>query len=103
LTISWTTAGFGEEFLMRGFMLTYLIVLLSRYMPEKYATGIAVAATATTFGLMHFYQGLFGVFMTGFAGLLLAIIYLRSDRNLWLVVVVHGVMNSLGFLFMFFT
>lgn len=103
LAISWTTAGFGEEFLLRGFMLTYLIILLSRYLPEKYVKGTAVALTAITFGLMHLYQGLFGVFMTGFAGLLLAIIFQRYDRNLWLVILVHGIMNSLGFLFLFFT
>ena len=53
------------------------------------------------FGLAHSYQDLTGVIDEGLMGLLLGIIYLRTDRNLSVPIIAHGVQDSIDFILMF--
>jgi membrane protease YdiL (CAAX protease family) len=99
LTVAWTTAGFGEEIIWRGFLMTRVAGLLGE---GRRAWITSLVLTSTVFGLLHLYQGLSGVFMTGISGLLLGSLFLLSGRNLWLPIITHGMLNTMSFLAIYF-
>jgi membrane protease YdiL (CAAX protease family) len=98
LVISWTTAAFGEELLFRGFLGAGLERLLGGVWA---APLIAVIAQAVLFGLAHGYQGPRGMVMSGGVGLIYGIGYLLNGRNLWPLVIAHGVTDSLAMVVLF--
>lgn len=91
--VVWTTAAFGEEMLFRGF-------LMGRF---KQAFGLgpwswvfALIAQAAVFGAVHAYQGIGGVLLTGVVGLVFGAMYHVAKRNLWPLIIAHGLVNSFG-------
>jgi membrane protease YdiL (CAAX protease family) len=60
---------------------------------------MAVLLQAFLFGAVHVYnRGLFGLLVLGAVGAVLGIFYLVFHRNLWPVILAHGMGNTLGFL-----
>ena len=53
-----------------------------------------MALVSLAFGLAHHSQGVTGVLDNVLAGLLFAILYLASGRNLWLPILVHGLVDT---------
>lgn len=98
LGISWTTAGFGEEIVWRGLVLGGLARLLGG---GRAAWAVSLAAMAALFGMLHLYQGVLGVLLTGATGLALGLLFLATRRNLWVTVVAHGTMNTIAFVLLF--
>ncbi|PYO41790.1 MAG: hypothetical protein DMD33_12400 [Gemmatimonadetes bacterium] len=98
LAISWTLAGFGEEFVFRGYLLTRISQLLGG---GRRARLVGLAVTTTLFGLAHLYQGASGAIDTGLFGLLFGILYLASGRNLWIPIIAHGAADTTAFLLLF--
>lgn len=98
LTISWTTAGFGEEIIWRGWVMTGVAKLLGS---GKAGWVSALIATSVLFGILHLYQGPTGVIATGIVGLALGIIYLATGRNLWVTIICHGMMDTIAFVMLF--
>lgn len=92
LAIAWSTAAVGEELLFRGFLQSRLRRLLGRW---RFAGLLAVALQAVPFGLSHAYQGATGILLTGAVGFAFGLIALRK-RNLWPVIVAHGLMDTLS-------
>ncbi|NKB90605.1 MAG: CPBP family intramembrane metalloprotease [Acidobacteria bacterium] len=89
----WIFAAFGEEFIWRGFVL--------REVAERSAAGPAAGllVSAAFFGLAHAYQGVFGVVEKFIVALIFGGIYLAGGgRDIWRVVIVHGVLNSIAFI-----
>jgi membrane protease YdiL (CAAX protease family) len=95
---SWTEAAFIEEMFFRGYLFNRLMDVAGR---ERLGITIALLANAIIFGFAHAYQGLTGVLDTGLAGLLLGLLYLRSRRNLWLPILAHGILDTVGFLLIY--
>ena len=62
----------------------------------------AALASSALFGAIHLYQGISGIIATGVSGLVFAWLYLRTGRNLWLSIVAHGVMDTAGFVLIYF-
>ncbi|KXJ59049.1 MAG: hypothetical protein AXW14_16075 [Alteromonas sp. Nap_26] len=95
LSIVWISAAFGEEMFFRG----YLVTRLKEALPNsRVATIIAVLIPAVIFGFGHYhYQGIRGFVMTGLIGLAFGTSYLLLKKNLWPVILVHGVVDSLTF------
>lgn len=91
LFIVWVTAAFFEELVFRGFLLDRLMVLLG---PGRGRKALACVVGAALFGLMHAYQGMFGILMTATIGLVFSIAYFAFGRNLWALIVAHGLINS---------
>lgn len=87
LIVSWTTAGFGEEVIWRGFLMTRILSIFGDGPLGRVA---ALVVSSVGFGLMHFYQGITGVFLTGFTGLVFGLVFLFSGRRLWGVVFLHA-------------
>ena len=94
LAISWVIGGFTEEMLFRG-------ALLTRF--ERMFRGIPAGAVLAAlsqgilFGQQHFYyQGIAGWVATGAIGFVSGLLYLCFKRNLWPLVISHGLGNTLG-------
>jgi membrane protease YdiL (CAAX protease family) len=80
-------AGLGEEVVFRGYALTTLAGV----------TGVMAAGVVTSlaFGVLHAYQGLFGMLRTAVLGGLLAWGFVAAG-SLWPVVAAHAALDLLG-------
>ncbi|RMH30507.1 MAG: CPBP family intramembrane metalloprotease [Planctomycetota bacterium] len=95
LVISWTTAAFGEEIVFRGFLIDRLTRLFGK---GRGGVAAAVGVQAVLFGVGHAYQGAVGMILTGAVGLAMAAAFLIVKRNLWVVILAHGLIDTIGFL-----
>ncbi len=93
VAIGWIVGGFMEEMLFRGFLLTRV----SQLFPDP-AAGLAVGvvAQALLFGALHLYAGTFAFLFAAIMALTSGIFYLILGRNLWPLIAVHGVWNSVA-------
>ncbi|MEM1434381.1 MAG: CPBP family intramembrane glutamic endopeptidase [Pseudomonadota bacterium] len=89
LPISWGSAAFGEELLMRGF-------ILHRMEGLTRSSGWAVIGQAAIFAIAHLYQGITGVLMVFGVGVIFGAVFIRCGRNLWPVIVAHGLIDTVG-------
>jgi membrane protease YdiL (CAAX protease family) len=96
IAIAWLIGGFAEEMIFRGFILNRLEALLAG---GRRGSVIAVLLQAVIFGAVHAYnRGLFGLLALGAVGAVLGTFYLLLRRNLWPVILAHGLGNTLGFI-----
>jgi membrane protease YdiL (CAAX protease family) len=86
----WTLAAFGEELVWRGW-------LLNRVQPKV----VSLVLVSALFGLAHANQGVPGVVQESISGLLLALLYFASGRNLFAPIIAHGVIDSIDLLLIF--
>jgi membrane protease YdiL (CAAX protease family) len=98
LTVAWTLAAFGEEFVYRGYLLTRIAQALG---DGPRAWRRALVATSVLFGIGHGYQGLSGMISAGLGGFAFGALYLASGRNLWVSVIAHGTTDTVGFLLLY--
>jgi len=99
LAVVWTFAAFGEEVSYRGY--------LTRRAAEmgagtRMAWAAATLAASILFGYGHYYKGPAGVLDSGFAGLVLGATYLATGGNLWAPILAHGLIDTIGVVFLFF-
>jgi membrane protease YdiL (CAAX protease family) len=99
LVLTWTEAAFIEEMFFRAYLFNRLTDLLGK---EGAGLVSALLVQAILFGVGHTYQGLTGVLDTALAGLLIGLLYLYGRRNLWLPILVHGIIDTTGFLLIYF-
>lgn len=100
LVISWTTAGFGEEIIWRGFFMKQIARLFDDQKKSSWVIGLVM--TSIVFGLIHYSQGITGMLMTGFAGLVYGIVFLASRRNLWASIIAHGLTDTSAFILLYY-
>lgn len=98
LLISWTEAAFIEELFFRGYFFNRIMDIAGK---ERVGITIALLISALVFGAGHTYQGVTGVIDTTLAGLVLGLVYLLARRNLWLPILTHGIIDTLGFLWIY--
>jgi uncharacterized protein len=98
LVISWTEAAFIEEMFFRGYFLNRLADLVGR---ERLGIAIALIGNTLVFGAAHAYQGFTGVLDTALAGLFLGLLYFLAGRNLWLPILTHGFIDTIGFIIIY--
>jgi hypothetical protein len=89
--VSWLSAAFPEEMLYRGYILNRLADVFGRTIGGWALNAVLVSLA---FGLAHHVQGITGVLDNILAGLLFAGLYLASGRNLWLPILVHGIIDT---------
>lgn len=95
---AWISSAFGEEMLVRGFLLDRLTGVFGG---GRLAVLLAVVISSLLFGLGHAYQGSAGVIAAGVAGVLYASFYLLSGRSVWVTVLAHGMLDTVGFIVIF--
>lgn len=96
---AWTTIAFGEEMFYRAFLITKLQEIFAS---SKFATALAVAGSTVLFGAAHFAEGPLGFFSNGAFGLVQALIYIRTGKNLWVTIIAHAVLNTIRFILIFY-
>jgi membrane protease YdiL (CAAX protease family) len=93
LLVVWLLVAFLEEAIYRGFLMGEII--------KVFGTGggslvLNILVTSIVFGLSHGYQGRSGIISTGIVGIVLALIFVWSNFNLWLAVFTHGFIDTIG-------
>ncbi|MGB6384703.1 MAG: CPBP family intramembrane glutamic endopeptidase [Terriglobales bacterium] len=99
LLIVWTFAAFGEEISYRGYLVTRAADVGARSQTMYW---IAVLMVSVLFGYGHYYKGPSGIVDSGMAGLVLGTAYLLSGRNLWVCILAHGLIDTVGVVALFF-
>ena len=92
-------AGFYEEFTFRGFLMQGLAMFFGG---SRSAWIIACIVQGALFGLGHAYQNPLGIAITGTLGILMGLLVLASGRNLWLVIIGHGLFDASRFVLFYF-
>jgi membrane protease YdiL (CAAX protease family) len=92
-------AGFYEEFMFRGFLMQGLAMLFGA---GRSAWIVACVLQGALFGAAHAYQNPLGIAITGTLGVLMGLIVLASGRNLWPVIIGHGLFDASRFVLFYF-
>jgi CAAX protease family protein len=92
-------AGFYEEFTFRGFLMQGLAMLFGG---SRGAWIGACALQGALFGAAHAYQNSLGIAITGTLGILMGLLVLASGRNLWAVIIGHGLFDASRFVLFYF-
>ena len=87
-------AGFYEEFMFRGFLMQGLAMFFGA---SRGAWIAACAVQGALFGAAHAYQNPLGIAITGTLGVLMGLLVLASGRNLWPVIIGHGLFDASRF------
>ncbi len=95
IAFAWISAAIGEELIFRGYLLSQLLTFMGNRLPAQI---VAVLLGAVVFGLSHHTQGLVGGLLTGITGALMGAIFLLSQRNIWAVILAHGLIDTWGVL-----
>lgn len=85
-------SSFGEEVLFRGYLMTRCAEFFAG---SKLGWRIAVAVSTIVFALIHYDWGISGIVQTGCMGFVLAYSYVRVNRNLWVNIIAHGIMDTI--------
>jgi membrane protease YdiL (CAAX protease family) len=99
LAIVWTFAAFGEEIGYRRYLLGRAADAGNR---SPFAYWFGLLAVSVLFGFGHYYQGPAGVFTTACDGFMIGAAYLLSRRNLWVAILTHGLIDTIGIGLLFF-
>ena len=99
LAIAWTTAAVGEELLFRGFLQTRLMALFNG---GALGNALAIAIQAFLFGVAHLAFGTRGAVTAGVVAVVYGIIYLVNGRNLWPLIIAHGVTDTVSLVALYF-
>jgi membrane protease YdiL (CAAX protease family) len=98
VVLAWTAVAFGEEMMYRAFLINQLGIL---FQSKRLRWILSLIFSSIFFGLVHFYEGSLGIVLNGLTGLLFGLIYLKSSRNLWAVIIGRGLMNTFTFVLLF--
>ena len=94
LITAWLVGGFTEEMLFRGVLFSRLESLF-KGIPS--AALIAILFQGVLFGQQHYYyQGLAGWIANGTIAIVSGLLYLAFKRNLWPLILSHGLSNTVG-------
>jgi len=93
LLMVWVLVAFLEEAVYRGFLMTEITWLFGA---GKIPLAFNILFTALVFGLSHGYQNRAGILSTGIVGALLGLIFVWSGFNLWLLIFIHGFIDTIG-------
>jgi membrane protease YdiL (CAAX protease family) len=96
----WITAAFLEEFIFRGYLMKRIVDLQGK--ETKIAWVIALVGSTVIFGLVHSQQGAGGMFKVGAIGLLFGLSYLAVGRNLWPLILAHGLIDTIDMVLHYF-
>ena len=95
IPVSWGSAAFGEELVVRGFLLDRIAKVIGSSGTPTYLA--AIVLQALLFGAFHLHQGLGGALLTGAIGLVIGLVWLWGGRNLWACILLHGLVDFISF------
>ena len=99
IALAWGIGGFTEEILFRGFLI-HRFGQVYRKIPL--GVFVAVLLQGVFFGQQHYYyQGAAGWAATGAIGVVSGLFYVGLNRNLWPLILSHGLSNTVGLTLMY--
>jgi membrane protease YdiL (CAAX protease family) len=93
VAIGWLVGGFSEELLFRGFLQRRVADLCGG---RQVGHGLGVLSQALLFGSLHWYAGAFAFVHAAVFATVFGIAYFAAGRNLWPLILVHGIWNTIG-------
>ncbi len=93
MLLVWLVVAPLEEIVFRGFLMTEIARIVGT---SPWATLLNVLLASAVFGLAHGYQGRSGMVSTGVVGAVLAWVFVASGFDLWLAILVHGFVDTIG-------
>ena len=93
VVVAWGSAAFGEELVFRGFLQSRLELVFGW---TRVPGVLAVLTQAIVFGALHFYQGAGGAIVAGTTGLIIGLVYIAGGRNLWVPILLHGLIDTVS-------
>ncbi|MBG6130843.1 membrane protease YdiL (CAAX protease family) [Aquimarina sp. EL_43] len=99
LVFMWAAAAFGEEIVFRGYLMRQFTKFFGS---SNISLVINILLFGFIFGWVHAYQGITGQIVAGITGMLLAIIFHIRKNDLWFNVAVHGFIDTVAFLFIYY-
>jgi hypothetical protein len=99
LATSWMLAAFLEESIFRGFLMTELGGIIGK---SGIGASINLLLSSIVFGFAHWYQGKSGALSTAIIGMFIGTIFVWSRYNLWLPILTHGFINTVGLALIYF-
>lgn len=99
LVFMWVSAAFGEEIVFRGYLMRQFTKFFGA---NKISLVINILLFGFIFGWIHAYQGITGQIVAGITGMLLAIIFHIRKNDLWFNIAVHGFVDTVAFLFIYY-
>ncbi len=97
IVVAWILGGFLEELILRGIILQSVEAQLSARMVKPLAIAIAISVAALFAFVLHLYQGLRAALIITQLSLLCGLLYVISGRNLWSVILCHGLYDTIAF------
>jgi membrane protease YdiL (CAAX protease family) len=98
IVMFWITAGFLEEVIFRGFLMSNTAAIFRN---SSLGWGIGLVFSSILFALSHGYQGLSGVLLTGIAGFVFGLLFLKHRDNLWILIIAHGLVDTISALLIY--
>ncbi len=92
IVIMWVFAAFGEELLFHGYYMKRFAKLLGDSNRAWVISGVLIAVY---FGVSHGYQGLSGMVGITIGALFFAFLFFKYRTNLLLLVLIHGLYDSI--------
>lgn len=89
----WILVAFVEEIIFRGYMMGEMAELIGT---SNVSLAVNLIVSSVLFGLAHWYQGKSGALSTGIIGVVLGILFIASGFNLWLPILTHGFIDTVG-------
>ncbi len=94
----WIIAVLGEELVYRGYLMNRVAGLCGG---SRAAWAVSLILVSIVFGAGHIDQGVTGMTENVINGVLLGLLYLGYDRNLIVLIVAHGVSNTVDLLLIY--
>ena len=85
--------------MFRGFLMQGFAMLFGA---SRSAWIVACVVQGALFGAAHAYQNTLGIVITGTLGMLMSLLVLASGRNLWPVIIGHGLFDASRFVLFYF-
>ena len=98
IAAAWLLGGLLEELVARGIVLQSVEAGLTGWLGTPAAAVVAICVAAAGAGLVHSYQGPRAVVITAQLSVLLGILFVASGRNLWAVILCHGLYDTIAFI-----
>jgi membrane protease YdiL (CAAX protease family) len=100
LVAAWVAAAFSEEFIFRGYLLNRIAAIGNG---TVLAWGLAILVQAVVFGLGHLYAGPGVALKVGIGALFSGVFFLIAGRNLWALILAHGIWDTAGVTLIYLT
>lgn len=93
LALGWLVGGLFEEFFFRGYLFNRINSLFINPVLQK---SISILLVSVVFAFAHNYQGIGGIIGTFWFSIVMSLLYFYFGRNVWYLILIHGLYDTVG-------